>query len=97
MTRSARARHTEALDVLLAGKIAKVIKDRDWELLEEIARLAQADASPDLAATDPALFKAWRDAVTRFHKAGWSHMTPERVAKIRRETAAGIAQAGRAP
>jgi len=86
MTRSARTLYTEALDILLRGRVAKVVKERDWELLEEVARLAEADAPPDLAATDPALFQAWREAVTRFHKAGWTHMTPTRVAAIRRET-----------
>jgi hypothetical protein len=85
VTRSARALHAEALDTLLRGRIARVVNERDWDLLEEVARLAQADAPPDLAATDPALFDAWRDAVTRFHKAGWTHMTPERVAAVRRE------------
>ena len=85
MTRSARARYAEALDILLRGRIATVAKERDWELLEEVARLAQADAPTELAVTDPALFKAWRDAVTRFHKAGWTAMTPERVVAVRRE------------
>ena len=103
MTRSARARYAEALDILLHGRIAKVVKERDWELLEEVARLAHGDAPPDtvsgardLAATDPALFESWRNAVTRFHKAGWTHMTPQRVAEIRRETmqAEAAAQTG---
>ncbi len=92
MTRSTRALHVEALDILLRGRVAKVVKERDWELLEEVARLAQADAPPDLAATDPALFQAWRDAVTRFHKAGWTRMTPERVAEISRDMATRVAQ-----
>lgn len=86
MTRSARARYAEALDALLRGGVAKAVKERDWELLEEIARLAHEDAPPELAWTDPALFKAWREAVTRFHNAGWTHMTPERVTTVRRET-----------
>jgi hypothetical protein len=85
MTRSARARHAEALDILLRGLVAKVVRERDWDLLEEVARLALADAPPELAATDPALFQVWREAVTRFHKAGWTSMTPERVAKVKRE------------
>jgi hypothetical protein len=86
MMRSARARYTEALDALLRGRIAETVKERDWDLLEEIARLAHGDAPPELAATDPALFQAWRDAVTRFHKRGWTHMTPERVATVQRST-----------
>jgi uncharacterized protein with gpF-like domain len=93
MTRSARALYTEALDALLRGRVAKVVKERDWDLLEEVARLAHADAPPDLAATDPALFQAWRDAVTRFHKAGWTNMTPDRVAQVRHETAQAEAPA----
>ena len=86
MMRSARARYTEALDALLRGRIAETVKERDWDLLEEIARLAHGDAPPELAATGPALFQAWRDAVTRFHKRGWTHMTPERVATVQRST-----------
>ena len=41
--------------------------------------LAASDAPHDLAVADPALFKAWREAVTRFYLAGWTNMTPERV------------------
>ena len=87
MTRSARERYTAALDVLLRGRMARVVLDRDWELLAEIARLAQEDAPTDLAVTDPGLFKAWREAVTRYHRAGWTSMTPERVRAF--ETASG--------
>jgi hypothetical protein len=45
---------------------------RDWELLREVARLAQQDAELALASTDPALFSSWRAAVTKYHfsKAG---------------------------
>lgn len=83
MTRSARSLHVEALDVLLKGGMAEVAVDRDWELLEEVARLATEDAPRDLVATDPSLFASWRAAVTRYHLKGWSGMTPERVRAIR--------------
>jgi hypothetical protein len=56
MTRTARALHVEALDALLRGRMAYVAVARDWELLREVARLAQEDAPLELAATDPALF-----------------------------------------
>lgn len=85
MNRSARARHTEALDALLRSRMAAVVLARDWELLGEVARLAQEDAPTDLAVTDPAFFKAWRDAVTRYHRAGWTNMTPERIAEVIRD------------
>jgi hypothetical protein len=87
MTRSKRALKVDALDALVRGRIAAVVKARDWELLEEIARLAQADAPLELAATDPAMFATLRHAITRFHLRGWSAMTPERVRRIAGEAA----------
>ena len=86
MARSVRTLYAEALDALLRGKVAEVMVERDWELLREVAQLAQQDAPRDLAMTDPALFQAWRKAVTKFHLGGWSAMTPERVDEITRET-----------
>jgi hypothetical protein len=83
MTRTARTLYVEALDVLLKGKMAEVAVDRDWELLEEVARLATEDAPMDLVATDSSLFVTWRAAVTKYHLKGWSNMTPERVRQVR--------------
>jgi hypothetical protein len=48
--------HVKALDALLRGRMAEAAVARDWELLREIARLAQQDAPRLLASTDPALF-----------------------------------------
>ena len=62
--------------------MAEIAVARDWELLRELARLARADAPPILASTDPALFAAWRSAVTKYHLKGWTHMTPERIDAI---------------
>ncbi len=41
MTRTARTLRTEALDALLRGRMAEIAVARDWELLREVARLAQ--------------------------------------------------------
>ncbi len=79
MTRTARTLYVEALDILLRSKMASVVKSRDWDLLREVARLAQQDAPTDLAMTDPALYEAWRNAVTRFHEGGWTAMTVDRI------------------
>ena len=79
MTRTARTLHVEALDALLRGRMAEIAVARDWELLRELARLAQQDAPLELATTDPALYSTWRTAVTKYHLKGWAHMTPERV------------------
>ena len=79
MTRTARTRYLDALDALLSGRMAAVALSRDWELLREVARLAQQDAPPVLSSTDPALYIAWRSAVTKYHLKGWTHVTPDRV------------------
>ena len=86
--RSARALRVDALDALLRQKMAALVNARDWELLREVARMAQQDAPLDLAATDPALFQTWRQAVTKFHLGGWSAMTPERVDAVTTVSAA---------
>lgn len=62
--------------------MAALVKARDWQLLAEVARLAREDAPTVLAVTDPAMFEAWRAAVTRYHLAGWTNMTPERVLQV---------------
>lgn len=88
MNRTKREIYVTALDALLKGKVAPVAMARDWELLAEIARLAQSDAPRAMAATDPVLFRRWRSAVTNYHLAGWGHMTPDRVAEVAAHQAA---------
>lgn len=83
MTRTARTLYVTALDALLEGRMAEIAVARDWELLREVARLAQQDAPAELASTDPALFATWRSAVTKYHLKGWTNMTPERIDAIR--------------
>lgn len=80
--RSRRTLYADALSVLLKGEMARLVCQRDFVLLREVARLAAEDAPRDLAATDPALFQSWRSAVTRYHLAGWSFMTPDRVDEV---------------
>jgi hypothetical protein len=83
MARSARGLYVDAVDALRRGTMAELVLARDWELLREVARMAEADAPTILAATDPALFTSWRSAVTRYHLGGWSRMVPERVDEVR--------------
>jgi hypothetical protein len=86
VTRTARTLHVEALDALLNGRMAEIAVARDWELLREVARLAQQDAPAVLASTDPALFATWRAAVTMYHLKRWTQMTPERVDVVRQQS-----------
>lgn len=82
MTRSRRTLRVQAQKSLIEGSVASVAKSRDWELLEEIARIAHEDAPLDMAAVDPAMYATLRNAITRFHLKGWSEMTPERVREV---------------
>ena len=97
MTRSRRTLKVEALDALLRGSMAAVAKARDWELLEEIARIARDDAPIELATSDPALFASLRKAITSFHLRGWSAMTPERVRHMAGQPYAPATTATEAP
>jgi hypothetical protein len=91
MGRSKRSLRVEAIDALIRNRIGAVAKSRDWELLEEIAKLAKDDAPVDLAMTDPSMFIALRNAITRFHLGGWSNMTPERVRSVARNAQRALA------
>jgi hypothetical protein len=82
MTRSKRTLRVEAQDVLIRGRIAAVVKARDWELLEEVARIVEADVPIAMAASDPAMFVTLRAAITRYNLKGCSHMTAERVRQV---------------
>jgi len=77
-----RTLYVNALDALLKDEIAKVALARDFELLKEIARLAEQDAPINLAMTDPSLYSSWRSAVTRYHLSGWTEMTPDRISEV---------------
>jgi hypothetical protein len=85
VNRTARTLYAEALDALLKGRMAEIAVARDWELLREVARLAQQGPPLELASTDPALYETWRAAVTKYHLKGWTHMTPERVDAVRQK------------
>ncbi len=82
-----RTLYVEALEALLGSRMAHVAVARDWELLREVARLAQQDAPLVLSSSDPALFSSWRAAVTKYHLMGWTEMTPERVDAVRQKAA----------
>lgn len=50
--------------------IARALKERRWADLAAVAEIAQRDVDPELAATDPALYRALRDALTLYHLRG---------------------------
>jgi hypothetical protein len=82
MTRSKRTLRVEAQDFVIRGGVVAVVKARDWELLEEVARIVEANVPAAMAAADPAMYVTLRAAITRYHLKGWSHMTAARVRQV---------------
>lgn len=52
--------------------LARAVKDRRWSDLAAVAELAQGGVDNDLALTDPALYKALRDSITKYHLRGYA-------------------------
>ena len=82
MSRSKRTLRVTAEDAQAKGKVFSVVAQRDWEFLHEIARYIRDDVGLALALTDPSRCRLLREAVTRCHVQGLTHMTPERVPAV---------------
>lgn len=46
------------------------LKERRWAELAALVRFARRDVPPDLAQTDPALYRTLREQITRFYLRG---------------------------
>lgn len=79
MGRTLRSLRIEAEDALIGKAVFRVMAARDWQLLIEIARIAQADADQRLAQTDPSRFRLLRDGVTNWHLKGLGGITPDSI------------------
>ena len=51
--------------------LARTLRERRWFDLLAAVELANKDVDPSLAVTDPALYKALRDAITKFFLRGY--------------------------
>ncbi len=54
--------------------IARALKEKRWDALASAAEIAWLDVDKRLALTDPALFRALREAITLFHLKGWGSL-----------------------
>ena len=54
--------------------IARALKNQRWDALAAAAEIAWTDVDKRLALTDPALYKALREAITLFHMKGWGSL-----------------------
>ena len=54
--------------------IPKVLKQKDWKLIDLLTEYVRRDAPKILSKTDPALYKRIREAITEYHLRGWTHL-----------------------
>jgi hypothetical protein len=57
-------------------QIPVCLKERRWDELAALVEFADKDVPPDLAQTDPALYRVLRQQITDFHLRGWSCLSP---------------------
>lgn len=50
--------------------LARRLKERRWADVAALVRYASRDVPPELAMTDPALYRALREGITQFHLRG---------------------------
>jgi hypothetical protein len=69
------ARECEMTARYLLGHLEEVpvyLKGRRWAELQALVEFVSRDAPPDLAQTDPALYRLLRQQITEFRIRGWS-------------------------
>ncbi len=54
--------------------------EKRWAELLALVRFCKRDVSPDLAATDPALYRTLREQITRFYLLGGAMFNEEKLA-----------------
>ena len=62
--------------------IARALRDRRWSDLAAVAELADGEIDNRLAVTDPALYRALRDAVTKYHLRGYGCLDADKLRRM---------------
>ena len=62
--------------------IDEYFRDKRWKELLALVRFARRDVSPELAMTDPALYRTLRDQITRFYLRGGGAFSLEKLEKM---------------
>ena len=60
-------------------ELGAYVKARRWAELAALVRYVRRDVPVDLAATDPALYRALREGVTRFYLRGGGALNLEKI------------------
>jgi hypothetical protein len=80
---TAREEEIIARDLLAhPEKVGVCLRDRRWAELAALVRMARRDVPPDLAQTDPALYRTLRDQITRFWLSGGSRFDLKKLEKL---------------
>lgn len=59
--------------------LTQAILEKRWGEVATVISFAQTDASPELAATDPGLYREIRENVTRFYLRGGGALNLEKI------------------
>jgi len=62
--------------------IDEYFRDKRWAELLALVRFAQKDVRPDLAASDPALYRTLREQITRFFLRGGARFSAEKLERL---------------
>lgn len=79
------AREEEAIARQLLGRqelIDVYLKEKRWAEVAALVRYARRDVPPSLASTDPALYKALREQITRFFLNGGAVFSLPRLEQL---------------
>lgn len=85
-----RALRVEQL-IIQPKLIAEALRNREWELLAEVADTIKAGIPADLAQTDPARFQLWMKGLTYCYLIGWHRLNSRVLRELSLRDAAASA------
>ena len=62
--------------------LAQAILDKRWFEVAATVEFAEADVSPELASTDPALYRQTRENITRFYLRGGASLSLTKIRQL---------------
>jgi len=86
-----RSEELVARDILGQSEgLGVALKEKRWSDVAAVVKFAQNDVSPDMAVTDPALYRELREQITRFYLRGGGainlgkleHLTRQQVERV---------------
>lgn len=63
-------------------QLGTALKEKRWSDVAAVVSLAKSDVAPDLAVTDPALYRELRDQITRFYLRGGGALNLDKLIQL---------------